>query len=137
MFGPVIPFVVGTHIIMVAASEPPKIDVQAICRASEKEVGAIFGNSIDDSVDQCVKAQDEALERIEKDWATYPIAAKQLCVQPRVYLPSYVEWLTCFEMDLEVRRTHTEQAEATQAKALPSRAGWHRRKSGLGKRSRY
>jgi hypothetical protein len=115
MLGPLIPFVVGTQILMVAVSEPPRIEVQAICRASEKELAAAFGNSINVTVDQCVNAQNEALERMKKNWATYPMAAK-LCVQPRVYLPSYVEWLTCLEMDLDVRTMRTEQAKVAQAK---------------------
>jgi hypothetical protein len=122
MLGPLIPFVVGTQILMVAVSEPPRIEVQAICRASEKELAAAFGNSINVTVDQCVNAQNEALERMKKNWATYPMAAK-LCVQPRVYLPSYVEWLTCLEMDLDVRTMRTEQAKVAQAKATPPRRG--------------
>jgi hypothetical protein len=53
----------------------------------------------------------------------YPMTAKQLCVQPKIYLPSYVEWLTCLEMDLDVRTMRTEQAKAAQAKAALPRRG--------------
>jgi hypothetical protein len=106
---------------MVAASGPPTVDVQATCRASEKDLVALFGTSVKETTDQCVKQENDARERIKKDWATYSPAAKQLCVQPRVYAPSYVEWLTCLEMSRDVERIRTEEAKAAQATPAPPR----------------
>ena len=39
-----------------------------------------------------------------KDQATYSSADKKLCMRTDVYLPSYVEWLTCLEMERDVRK---------------------------------
>src|SRR5262245_19224387 len=96
MLGPFVQFFVRAHILVAASGGPPKIDVEATCRASEKDLRAIFGSELQQTIDACVKQESAAFEQIKKNWATYPAAAKMLCVQPRVYSPSYVEWLTCF-----------------------------------------
>jgi len=118
MPGPFVPFVLGTHILLVAASGgPPQADIQATCRDSERDLLAAFGNTITGTAEQCVKQENEALEVIKKNWATYGADAKVLCVQSGVYSPSYVEWLTCLEMDQDVKRIRTENAKAAQANA--------------------
>src|SRR5262245_20886357 len=114
MLGPFVQFFVGTQILLVAASGPPTINIEATCQASEKDLLATFGTSVKDVTVQCVKQENDALETIKKNWATYPAAAKTLCVQPGVYSASYVEWLTCLEMDVDVRRIRAENAKAEQ-----------------------
>ena len=37
------------------------------------------------------------------DWSSYDGSDRKDCVQPNGYLPSYIEWLTCFEMSRNVR----------------------------------
>jgi len=122
MLGPIVPLFVGTQILMTASSGPPTIDANATCRASEKDLVATFGSSVKDVTAQCVKQEHDALEKIKKDWATYPAAARELCVQPRVYSPSYVEWLTCLEMDVDVRRMREDDAKAANAEAGNAKA---------------
>src|SRR5436190_14257008 len=105
MLGPFVPLVVGTHILMVASSGPPKVDIRATCQTSVDEVAKLFRNTSGQTLEACLKQQNESFEQIEKNWATYPASVKAHCVQPGVYMPSYVEWLTCFEMEVEVRKT--------------------------------
>jgi hypothetical protein len=38
-----------------------------------------------------------------KDWSTYRPSDRAGCIQANVYLPSYIEWITCFEMKKSVR----------------------------------
>jgi len=119
MPGPFVPLVLGAEILMVASSGPPTVNIQATCRASEMAIIEAFGSDLV-TFDQCVSQQNAALEQIKKDWATYPAAAKTLCVQTRVYSPSYVEWLTCFEMARDVREIQ-ERAAKAEAAAPPRR----------------
>jgi hypothetical protein len=121
MLGPFVQFVVGAHIVMAASGGPPRVDIDATCRASEKDLIAMFGSAVQATIEACVKQENDALEQIKKNWATYPADAKTLCVQPGVYSPSYVEWLTCFEMDLDVRKIRAENAKAAKANASPPR----------------
>jgi hypothetical protein len=121
MLGPLLPFVVGTQILMVAASGPPKANIEQTCEAAEKDLGEIFGGNVRTTLDQCVRQENEAFEQIKKDWAKYPADSRQLCVQPQVYSPSYIEWLTCLEMNQQVRQIREQEAKSAQAKAVPQR----------------
>jgi hypothetical protein len=47
--------------------------------------------------------ENKARETIIKDWSAYAASDRVGCIQPRVYLPTYVEWLTCMEMNKAVR----------------------------------
>jgi hypothetical protein len=40
-------------------------------------------------------------------------------MRTNVYLPSYVEWLTCLEMERDVRKMNVGQARATGVYTLP------------------
>ena len=51
----------------------------------------------------CVDSENKARDQIIKDWGTYTASDRSGCVQPAGYVPSYVEWLTCFEMNKSVR----------------------------------
>jgi hypothetical protein len=97
MPGPFVPLVLGTHILLAAASGLPKIDVEATCRASEQELLKLFGDTTAVTFESCMRQESDALARIEKNWTNYPADAKTLCVQAKNYMPSYVEWHTCLE----------------------------------------
>jgi hypothetical protein len=47
--------------------------------------------------------ENKARETIIKDWSSYAASDRVGCIQPNVYLPTYVEWLTCIEMNKAVR----------------------------------
>jgi hypothetical protein len=51
----------------------------------------------------------KARDQIVKDRATYAAADKVQCMRTDVYLPSYVEWLTCLEMERDVRKMRQEE----------------------------
>jgi hypothetical protein len=116
MLGPFVPFVVGTHVLLVASSGPPKVDIRATCQTSVNEVTKLFGDATKETVDACLRQQNDAFEQIGKNWESYPAAARAHCVQPGVYMPSYVEWLTCFEMEMDIRKMRAEEAKAAQGK---------------------
>ena len=56
-------------------------------------------------------SEQKAREQLVKDWAQYAAADKSRCVQSgsKVYLPSYIEWLTCLEMEIAVRKMKLEE----------------------------
>jgi hypothetical protein len=118
MFGPIASLVVGAQLVLVAANGPPKVDVETTCRTSEREITKIFGSgSTASTFDGCMRQQNEAFERLQKDWATYPVDARAHCAQPKVYMPSYVEWLSCFESAQHLREMRKREAEGANANA--------------------
>jgi hypothetical protein len=121
MFGAFITFVVGTHVALAAsAGGPPKVDIEATCRTSERELTKIFGSGTGLTYEGCMRQQKEAFELIQKDWATFPADARSHCVQPKVYMPSYVEWLSCLESDRHLREVRKREAESANGKATPA-----------------
>lgn len=105
-----------------AASSLPSLDVQEVCRAS---VAAPFADNTDD-FDICMRDEQAAREKLIVDWASFSTRDKARCVLPGEYLPGYVEWLTCLELERDLRVERQERADkraVREAKNDPS----HRR----------
>jgi hypothetical protein len=69
-------------------------------------------------------SEKDAREQIVKNWSSYPAAARQRCVNTTGYMPSYVEWLTCLEMEKQVndvRKSAASNPAATEGRG--DRAG--------------
>ena len=86
-----------------AQAQVPTVNIDKTCRVASTAMVNLSGTSTDD-VDICLKAENTAREQIIKDWSAFPASDRTFCVQPRVYLPSYVEWLTCFELNKVVHQ---------------------------------
>jgi hypothetical protein len=93
----------------------PHIDLEKVCRASEKEVNAVFTGINRDVFSACMNDEKTARDQLVKDWATYSTPDRARCVLPMDYLPSYVEWFTCIEMTRDVIKMRKEQAAPTPA----------------------
>ena len=98
----------GSQLVIAAADGVPTVDIQKTCRAA---ANVTTGASIQTDVDICVSSEQKARETMVKDWSQYAAVDKTRCVQagPRVYLPSYIEWLTCLEMETAVKKMRQEQ----------------------------
>jgi hypothetical protein len=97
-----------------AYAQVPNINVQETCRAAAGVMVSLMGGTTTQSdVAICVESENKARQQLIKDWSTYRASDRASCIQANVYLPSYVEWLTCFEMNKSVR-------EGRQAGSPPS-----------------
>jgi hypothetical protein len=98
-----------------AHAQVPSINTHEICRkAAEVMLNLAVGNEKGGPTDQeiCLENENRAREQIIKDWSTFQESDREGCIQPRVYLPSYAEWLTCFEMNKIVREARQKQGRA-------------------------
>ena len=109
---------IAATVILAAASTSfakdsglPKLDIEYACHASEKAIAAIIPVE-SDIFGSCMSDENDARVQLDKDWATYPAADKARCVQTKEYMPGYVEWLTCLEMDRDVRVLRKGQSGA-------------------------
>jgi hypothetical protein len=89
----------------VAQAQVPTVNIQKTCQAAagvmvSYGVGAATEG---DDVRVCLDSENKAREQLIKEWATFPLSDRDSCIQTRGYLPSYIEWLTCFEMNKIVR----------------------------------
>jgi hypothetical protein len=108
-------------------SGPPTIDIQRTCRESSSALIGLTGSDSQDTFSSCMNDEQTARDQLVKDWATYPAPAKALCVQPKEYLPGYVEWQSCLEMTRDVLNLRKEQAVSVPASADASRRSSGRR----------
>ena len=76
-------------------SGPPTIDIQKTCRENVNALRTILGGEIGQDMSVCPMGEQDARAQIVKDWANYPAIAKERWVQPKEYLPGYVEWQAC------------------------------------------
>ena len=113
MFLPYIPAVVGSQILLAATGGGiPTIDVNSTCRvAAGAMVKLIGGTTTENALSACLSSEQSARELLVKGWSTFSASDRQQCVRPDVYLPSYVEWITCLEMERDVRKMRQQEAE--------------------------
>ena len=77
----------------------PQINIEETCRAAARAmVGLMGGSTTEQDRNACLDSEQRAREQIIRDQATYSSADKRRCMRTGVYLPSYVEWLTCLDM---------------------------------------
>jgi hypothetical protein len=111
-----------------AWAQVPTINRQEACRAASGVMLALMGGSTTaNDMQICMDTENKAREQIVKDWGTYDAFDQAGCIQPRVYLPSYVEWLTCFEMNKvvrEARKTRNVPFDSPNAPVTLPRVQW-------------
>jgi len=101
---------IGVRATVPPANAVPMVDIQKTCRnAAEVTTRLLGGISVQNDFDVCLGSEQTAREQIVKDWGTYSSSDKTRCIRSTVYLPSYVEWLTCLEMERDVKKMHSEQ----------------------------
>jgi hypothetical protein len=111
---PFAPIFLGSQLVIAVADGVPTVNIQNTCKAA---ASVTSGTSVQTDIDICVSSEQKARETMVKDWSQYAAADKSRCVQagPKVYLPSYVEWLTCLEMELAVKKMRQDdKANATK-----------------------
>jgi hypothetical protein len=98
-----------------ARAQVPTIDIQATCQAAAGVMTNLaLGGTGTNEVQICLDSENKAREQLVKDWSTFRDSDREGCIQTRVYLPSYIEWLTCFEMNKIVREAR-EQGRAVKS----------------------
>lgn len=88
----------------------PAIDLQARCKKSESAVIDMMGDpSLKGSAfDLCVKSEQQARAAIQAAWSDIPPSYKSFCIRPTDYSASYVEWIACIEMLIDVKKLRSE-----------------------------
>jgi hypothetical protein len=97
-------------------AQVPSINIQETCRkAAEVMLSlAVGGEGRAAPTDQeiCLENENKARDQIIKGWSMFEASDREGCIQLRGYLPSYSEWLTCFEMNKLVREARQKQGRA-------------------------
>lgn len=92
-----------------AQAEPvPNLDVERSCRAAQ-DYGATGDR--EQTFKSCMLDEKEAKDQLTKKWSQFKAADRRACAPARPS-PSYVEMLTCLEMNQESLIPYSEGAGA-------------------------
>ena len=85
---------------------PPVIDLQKRCRNSANAVSEMMGDISQKGAafETCMRAEQDARKALQAAWGDMPEAYKSFCIRPADYSPSYVEWIACVEMMIDVKK---------------------------------
>lgn len=105
-------FVAAAH-----AADVPTLDVGRTCRPLGGD------KSLQINVDRCFKGEQEAREQLARQWADFPAADRALCTQTATMggTASYVELITCLELQRDVAKLPPDGSLATRPSSLPSK----------------
>jgi hypothetical protein len=103
-----------------AQSGIPTVDIQGTCKAAASAMVQLMGGSTaGNDTEICLGSEQRARDQLVKDWGTYSAGDRDRCVRTGVYLPSYVEWLTCLEMERDVRKMKIDMPDPRAPVTLP------------------
>ena len=92
----------GVSITSAIADTVPKLNVEPSCRAAAK-----MGDSMDATLQGCMREEQTARAKLEKDWTQFSPSSRASCValiNQTGSQASYVEVLTCLESAREADR---------------------------------
>ena len=92
-----------------AAASPkglPTIDLNSRCKRSEAVVVEMTGDKSlqGKGFEMCMRAEQEARNALVAAWPEVPQAYKTFCIAPATFSPSYIEWIACLEMLIDLRK---------------------------------
>jgi hypothetical protein len=92
-----------------AASSVPKLDVQATCRRAQP-----LSTGEKSAYQSCLDDELQAQKDLAKTWSTFKSGARSVCLQETKIggAPSYVELLTCLELDKQAAEAAIENRKA-------------------------
>ena len=86
----------------------PTIDFRKNCGVRAKAIADMMGDKQTTiTFDSCVKSEQAAKDALIAAWKDIPASYKTFCISPKVYSPSYTEWISCLEMNIDVKRLRT------------------------------
>jgi hypothetical protein len=105
-----------TALAAAAEDRLPTINLQERCRASAASNQALLGEKelSTKAFDSCMRSEQEAQNALAAAWKDIPQRYRTLCIKPRDFSPSYVEWIACLELEMDVKQLRSKGDAATR-----------------------
>jgi hypothetical protein len=110
--------IVGGQLVVAVADRPPQVNFEQTCRAASSET-----LSMNDHFDDCVKSEKSARDQLATQWSTFNAADRDRCGRMATIggTSSYVELLTCLEMEKRAKSLHSPSDKAVLLEPEPPR----------------
>jgi len=77
----------------------PRFNIEPTCK------GGLDSPGLNERYDRCIAEENAAQKKLEANWSSYPAGDRTVCARTAgMASGSYVELLTCLEMDAEARK---------------------------------
>jgi hypothetical protein len=77
----------------------PRYNIEPTCK------GGLGSPGLNERYSRCISEENEARQKLETNWSRYPAGDRTVCARTAgMGSGSYVELLTCLEMDAEARK---------------------------------
>ena len=83
----------------------PNLDTQKLCRNRAKSTEEMMGDKAVSAktFDTCMRSEREARDALVAAWKDIPPTYKASCIKPEAYSASYAEWISCLELNIDVK----------------------------------
>lgn len=84
----------------------PVIDLQKRCQNSEKTVIDMMADQTmrGTAFQSCLRAEQQAKDALLSSWKDIPQSYKAYCIRPVAFSPSYIEWIACLELMIDLKK---------------------------------
>ncbi len=86
----------------------PTLDIQKVCRDRANSIQQL-GTGLGNPLEQCLKSEQQARTALVAAWKDIPPFYRTACIHPNVYSPSYMEWIRCLELNIDVKSLRSKQ----------------------------
>jgi hypothetical protein len=88
----------------------PRLDLQKHCQSRAKATEEMMGDKAAATrfFDSCMKSEREAEAALVAAWSDIPANYRSLCIKPESFSPSYVEWISCLETNMDVKKLRSK-----------------------------
>ena len=93
------PLVLLLPLAIAASDAVPRFNIEPTCK------GGLGSPGLNERYSQCISEENAARTKLEANWSKYPAGDRANCARTAgMASPSYVELLTCLEMDADARQ---------------------------------
>lgn len=93
------PLVLLFPLAIAVSDAVPRYNIEPTCK------GGLDSPGLNERYSRCISEENEARKKLEGNWSRYPAGDRAVCARTAAMASgSYVELLTCLEMDAEARK---------------------------------
>jgi hypothetical protein len=115
--------IVGGHLVVAVADRPPVVNFEQTCR--EATTG---DRRLNDKLENCLADEKRARDQLARQWSSFNPGARTQCARESTggHAASYIELLTCLELDQADREVHGQGSTAGMLFTAPERPAGER-----------
>ena len=83
----------------------PNLETEKLCRSRAKSAEEMMGDKsvASKTFETCMRSEREARNALVAAWKDIPPNYKAACIKPAVFSASYEEWISCLELNIDVK----------------------------------